>query len=178
MALRAEITTIMLYKPRGIVTSKSDEKGRKTVYDLLPSHFQHLHPVGRLDMASTGLLLMTTDTQLSNFLTDPNNEIPRVYIVSAEGKITDEKINLLMQGIMDRGELLKASSIALRKVSQKETHLIIKLVEGKNREIRRMFEAMGSEVTSLKRIAFGELELGDLAPGQFREVLKREILGN
>ena len=82
---KAASCTIMLYKPRGIVTTKSDEKGRKTVYDLLPPHLQHLHPVGRLDMATTGLLLMTTDTQFSNFLTDPENGIPRIYTVVVKG---------------------------------------------------------------------------------------------
>ena len=173
---RAVSCTIMLYKPRGIVTTKSDEKGRKTVYDLLPAHLQHLHPVGRLDMATTGLLLMTTDTQFSNFLTDPANEIPRIYAISVEGKITDDEIKRLAEGIQDKGQLLKAASITLRKASNKESHLIVELTEGKNREIRRMFEAMGSEVTALKRIAFGKLKLGTLEPGQFREITKKEIL--
>jgi len=168
--------TIMLYKPKGVVTTKSDEKGRKTVYDLLPLHLQHLHPVGRLDMATTGLLLMTTDTQLSNFLTDPDNGIPRIYAVSVKGRITDDQIKRLTQGIEDKGQVLKASSITLRKASNKETHLIVALCEGKNREIRRMFEALSSEVTALKRIAFGKLELGDLTPGEFREVAKKGIL--
>ena len=173
---RAASCTIMLYKPKGIVTTRSDEKARKTVYDLLPAHLQHLHPVGRLDMASTGLLLMTTDTQLSNFLTDPDNEIPRVYTVSVKGLINDDDIKRLSQGIQDKGQLLKASSITLRKASNKESHLIVDLTEGKNREIRRMFETLGSEVTALKRISFGKLKLGTLAPGQFREVAKKEIL--
>ena len=168
--------TIMLYKPRGIVTTKSDEKGRRTVYNLLPAYLQHLHPVGRLDMASCGLLLMTTDTQLSNFLTDPDNAIPRVYAVSVAGRITDDEIKRLSHGIQDKGQLLKATSITLRKASNKESHLIVQLAEGKNREIRRMFEALGSEVTALKRIAFGKLKLGTLSPGQLREVKDKEIL--
>lgn len=167
---RAAACTIMLYKPRGFVTTRSDEKGRKTVYDLLPAHYQHLHPVGRLDMATTGLLLMTTDTQLSNFLTDPENEIPRVYAVSVAGRISDDEIERLSRGIQDKGQVLKTSSITLRKASNKESHLIVELTEGKNREIRRMFEALGTEVTSLKRIAFGKLKLGTLEPGQFREI--------
>ncbi len=173
---RAVLCTIMLYKPRGIVTTKSDEKGRRTVYDLLPAYLQHLHPVGRLDMASCGLLLMTTDTQLSNFLTDPENEIPRIYAVSVTGRITDDKIKRLSEGIQDRGELLKASMITLRKASNKESHLIVELTEGKTREIRRMFEALCFEVTALKRIAFGKLKLGTLEPGQFREVTVKEVL--
>ncbi len=171
---RAISCTIMLYKPRGIVTTKRDEKGRRTVYDLLPAYLQHLHPVGRLDMASCGLLLMTTDTQLSNFLTDPDNEIPRIYAVSVAGRITDEEIKRLSEGIQDKGQLLKASLITLRKASNKESHLIVRLTEGKNREIRRMFEARGSEVTVLKRIAFGKLKLGTLKPGEFREISPAE----
>jgi 23S rRNA pseudouridine2605 synthase len=173
---RAAACTIMMYKPRGVVTTRSDEKGRKTVYDLLPAHLQHLHPVGRLDMASTGLLLMTTDTQLSNFLTDPDNEISRVYAVSVVGKITDKEIKRLSGGIQEKGQLLKASKVSLRKASSKESHLIVELTEGKNREIRRMFEAIGSEVTVLKRIAFGKLKLDALVPGQYWEVTKKEIL--
>jgi 23S rRNA pseudouridine2605 synthase len=173
---RAPACTIMLYKPRGIVTSRSDEKARKTVYDLLPPHLQHLHPVGRLDMASDGLLLMTTDTQLSNSLTDPDNGIPRIYAVSVTGRIGDDDMKRLSEGIEDKGELLKASKVTLRKASNKESHLTIELSEGKNREIRRMFEALGCEVTTLKRIAFGKLKLGTLMPGQFREVANNEIL--
>ena len=173
---RAAACTIMLYKPKGIVTTRADEKGRKTIYDLLPDHLRHLHPVGRLDMASCGLLLMTTDTQLSNFLTDPDNGIPRIYTVSVAGRITDDDIKRLSQGIRDKGQLLKGSAVTLRKVSNKESHLIVELTEGKNREIRRMFETLGSEVISLKRISFGKLTLGNLAPGQIREVNTKEIL--
>ena len=173
---RAVACTIMLHKPRGIVTTRSDEKGRRTVYDLLPAHLQHLHPIGRLDKATSGLLLMTTDTQLSNFLADPGNGIPRIYAVSVSGRIDDGQIKRLTEGISDKGELLKASSITLRKVSNKESHLTLQLTEGKNREIRRMFEALGSEVTALKRIAFGKLKLGTLDPGQFQELTGKEII--
>ena len=168
--------TIMLNKPRGVVTTRSDEKGRRTVYDLLPAHLKHLHPVGRLDMATTGLLLMTTDTQLSNFLTDPENEIPRIYAVSVQGFISDDDIKRLGEGIEDKGQLLKARSVTLRKVCPKESHLIVELTEGKNREIRRMFEALGTEVTALKRVSFGKLKLGTLETGQFQEITKKEII--
>ncbi|MDE1921543.1 MAG: rRNA pseudouridine synthase [Candidatus Omnitrophica bacterium] len=175
-AARARACTIMLYKPKGALTTRSDEKGRKTVYDLLPAHLQHLHPVGRLDMATTGLLLMTTDTRLSDFLTDPRNAIARIYAVTIKGKISDDDVKRLSQGVMDKGELLKAVRIAVRKASNKETHLIVELCEGKNREIRRMIEAVGSEVTALKRISFGKLKLGALEPGEWREIAEEEFL--
>jgi 23S rRNA pseudouridine2605 synthase len=126
-------------------------------------------------MATTGLLLMTTDTQLSNFLTDPSNSIPRIYVVSVKGLMTEDEIKKLTKGIEDKGEILKASSITLRKASNKESHLIVELTEGKNREIRRMFEALGTEVIALKRIAFGKLKLGTLDPGQFREINVKEL---
>ena len=176
LAAKKDSCTIILNKPKGIVTTKSDEKGRRTVFDLLPDHLKHLHPVGRLDMATTGLLIMTTDTQFSNFLTDPGNQIPRIYTVSVTGLITDADLKRLSEGIMDKGELLKPRSITLRKASQKESHLTIELTEGKNREIRRMFEALGSEVTALKRIAFGNLKLGSLEPGLYREITVGAII--
>ncbi len=175
-ASRAKACTIMVNKPRGIVTTKSDEKGRKTVYDLLPAHLRHLHPVGRLDMASSGLLLMTTDTRLSHFLTDPANAIVRVYAATVKGRISEEQIETLCAGIQDQGQLLKAQSMTLRKASGKESHLMVALIEGKNREIRRMFEAMGSEVTALKRVSFGKLSLGRLLPGEFQELDQKEII--
>ena len=118
-ALRAAACTIMMYKPRGIVTTRSDEKQRKTVYDILPVDLRHLHPVGRLDMATSGLLIMTTDTQLSNFLTDPSNAIPRLYAVTVKGRFSEEHAKRLLQGIDDKGELLKARKVDLRKVSNK-----------------------------------------------------------
>lgn len=162
--------TIMLNKPKGYVTTKSDEKGRKTVFDLLPPTLKHLHPVGRLDMATTGLLLMTTDTQMSNFLTDPLNAIPRSYVVTVEGMITDDDLRRLRAGIEDEGEVLKPTAIALRKDSNKESHLTVELCEGKNREIRRMFKAINHEVKALKRVAFGQYQLGDLPLGQLKEI--------
>ncbi|MDP2652920.1 MAG: pseudouridine synthase [Candidatus Omnitrophota bacterium] len=172
---KKEWRTLLLYKPKAVVTTASDEKGRRTVFDLLPAELKHLHPVGRLDMASTGLLLLTNDTKLSAYLTDPSHAVPRVYIVTAEGEVTPEDIHRAEAGVQDQGELLKPSKITLRKSSRKESHLIVELTEGKNREIRRLLESLGHEVTHLKRVAFGGLELGDLPPGQFRDVSKEEI---
>lgn len=167
--------TILLYKPGSVVTTRSDERGRRTVFDLLPENLQSLHPVGRLDMATTGLLLLTNDTELSAYLTDPANAVTRTYAVSVEGKVTDEDVRRLIRGVWDLGELLKPLTLTLRKSSNKESHLIVELAEGKNREIRRMFGSIGHEVTRLKRIAFGPLKLGEMQPGQFRYLTPEEI---
>jgi 23S rRNA pseudouridine2605 synthase len=166
--------TIILNKPGGVVTTRSDEKGRRTVFDLLPPEFKDLHAVGRLDMASTGLLLLTNDTRFSARLTDPANAVPRTYAVTVEGLVTEAELKKAAAGIMDEGELLKPSALTLRKASGKETHLIVELTEGKNRELRRLFAAIGHEVTRLKRISFGTFKLEDLQPGEFRRLSREE----
>lgn len=174
-ALKQIRETILLYKPRSVVTTRSDEHGRRTVFHLLPKELQSLHPVGRLDMATTGLLLLTNDTSFSAYLTDPANAVTRVYAVSVKGKVTGEEAQKLIRGVWDRGEFLKPLKLTLRKFSNKESHLIVELTEGKNREIRRMFECIGHQVTSLKRVAFGALTLGQMQPGQFRYLTSEEI---
>lgn len=166
---------IVLHKPRGYVTTRSDEKGRKTVFDLLPDSLQTLHAVGRLDMHTSGLLLLTNDTRLSSTLTDPVNGIPREYVVSVDGKVSDETLHKLTTGVEDDGELLRATKVGVRKLSGRESHLFVTLQEGKNREIRRLFKAVGHEVTKLKRIAFGPIVLGELASGKYRELTEPEL---
>lgn len=172
---RSADCTVMMYKPKGVVTTKADEKGRPTVFTLLPPEMQALHPVGRLDMASTGLLLLTNDTRLSDFLTDPANGIPRTYVVTIESQLLDHELAQIKDGIMDEGELLKPSQLTLLKASRKESHFLVELTEGKNREIRRIFAFFGHRVRKLKRIAFGPLELGDLAPGAVRPLTEAEM---
>lgn len=172
---RSNWQTIMLYKPKAVVTTRSDERGRRTVFDLLPEELKQLHTVGRLDMATTGLLLLTNDSRLSAYLTDPANAILRTYIVMVEGRVSPEEVHQATQGIWDKGEFLKSSKMVLRKVSNKESHLIMELTEGKNREIRRLFKYLGHEVTRLKRVAFGPFALGKMQPGEFRQLKHEEI---
>lgn len=147
-----------------MVTPRRDPEGRRTIYDVLGDDARGLIAVGRLDLATTGGLLLTTDTQLANWMTDPANEVPRVYVVTVRGEVTPAKLNDL-----------PATRATLRKASSRESHLIVELREGKNRQVRRMFEAIGHEVTRLKRVKLGGLELDALEPGEWREVTRAEL---
>jgi 23S rRNA pseudouridine2605 synthase len=168
---RREWRTIALNKPRGVITTRRDPEGRRTVFDVLGDAGHGLVAVGRLDMASTGLLLLTNDTQLANRLTDPAEALVRRYVVTVRGSVDDASVGRMMKGI----DGLSAKSVVVRKRSARETHLLVELVEGKNREIRRMFTALGHEVTRLMRVAFGPIELGTLPPGKWRELSPDEF---
>jgi 23S rRNA pseudouridine2605 synthase len=165
--------TIAFSKPRGVVTTRRDPEGRRTVFDVLGEEGRGLVAVGRLDMASTGLLLLTTDTQLAAWLTDPANGVVRRYIVTVRGAIADRRVQALVDGI----DGLRARSVDVLKRSARETHLAIELTEGRNREIRRLLNAVGHDVTRLLRVAFGPIELGTLQPGRWRNVSREEIDG-
>jgi 23S rRNA pseudouridine2605 synthase len=170
-AARRAWRTIMFHKPRGVVTTKRDPQGRRTVFDVLGADAASLVAVGRLDLASSGLLLLTNDTGLAHRLTDPANAIVRRYSVTVRGRLTDDKAKCLEAGV----DGMRAQSVVVRKRSGRETHLIVELTEGKNREIRRLCAAVRHEVIKLKRIAFGNLELGDLQPGEWRQVARAEM---
>lgn len=172
---RPQPVTILLHKPRGVVTTRSDPEDRPTVYGCLEGLEAHVVPVGRLDAATSGLLLLTNDTRFADWMTDPRNEVPRVYLVTVRGELADETARRLEEGVEESGERLAARSVAVRKRSRRETHLIVELTEGKNREIRRMLKAVGHEVTRLKRVSFGGLELGDLEPGRWRVIPESEL---
>jgi len=171
---RAPWRMIALNKPRQVVTTRSDPQGRTTVYDLLEDLDTRVVPIGRLDYSSNGLLLFTNDTRLANWLTDPGTKIVRRYVVTVRGELSDEAIRMLEAGVVDRGDTLKAATITLLKRSKRETHAMVELTEGKNREIRRMMQSSGHDVTRLTRVAFGGLELGRLASGKWREVSPQE----
>lgn len=167
--------TLLLHKPRGVVTTRRDPQGRRTIYDVIGEEGRGLIAVGRLDLATSGLLLLTSDTQLADWITDPVNEVPRVYAVTVRGCVTSEEASQLRSGLVSRTERLSAHIVTIRKSSSRETHLTVELREGRNREVRRLFEAIGHEVTRLKRIRLGGLELGTLEPGEWRSVSRREI---
>jgi 23S rRNA pseudouridine2605 synthase len=165
---------VAFHKPRGLVTTRRDPEGRPTVFDHLGEAARGLVAVGRLDRASTGLLLLTNDTALAHRLTDPASALVRRYVVTARGRVDEATARRLEAGldtvIAGRRVHLAADRIVVLKVSARESHLRIDLTEGKNREIRRLLEAAGHEVTRVHRVAFGPYELGDLPPGRSREV--------
>ncbi|HEX8027384.1 MAG TPA: pseudouridine synthase [Vicinamibacterales bacterium] len=167
--------TILLHKPRGYVTTRSDPEGRPTVYDLLTDLPERVVPVGRLDLATSGLLLLTSDTQFGNWLTDPLSGLPRIYLVTVENRATPEIAAALVQGIVVDGERLRATAATIRKASARESHLVVTLTEGKNREIRKLLSAAGFPVKRLRRVQFGGLELGGLAPGKWRRLSNGEL---
>jgi 23S rRNA pseudouridine2605 synthase len=165
---------ILFHKPTGVVTTRRDPDGRSTVYDVIGDAARGLVPVGRLDLATSGLLILTNDTQLAHRITDPANAVPRVYIVTVRGGVTDEERARLEAGFVSDGDRLRASAAIVRKRSRRESHLTLELHEGKNREVRRLCEGIGHEVTRLKRVRVGGLELGALGVGQWRELTRSE----
>ena len=168
----AEKIYLMLNKPRGFVCTVNDERNRKTVIDLLGENFsERVFPVGRLDLNSEGLLILTNDGELTNALIHPKFEVEKIYRAKISGDITDEKLNLLRNGIeLDDGLTAPAKIQMLG-----ENSVEITIHEGRNRQIRRMFAAVGCDVKKLRRIKFAGLELKNLPVGKFRALSAEEI---
>ena len=171
----SKMTYIMLYKPKGCITSVRDDKGRKTVYDYLDVEVPHLVPVGRLDYDTEGLLLLTNDGELANRLTHPSGEVPKTYLVRAEGQFPEHILAKLRKGVEIDGAKTKRSKVKLLEQDEKEGKLLVTITEGRNRQIRRMFEAVERNVVFLKRMAIGELRLGGLARGKWRYLRDEEV---
>ncbi len=165
----------ILNKPKGYICSVSDDKGRKTVMDLMPQNVGRIYPVGRLDYDSEGLLIMTTDGDLAQKLMHPSNEVSKTYLVKIEGTITESDLNPLRSGIEIDGYVTKKSKAHIVETNKKYTKIHITVTEGKNREIRKMFAAIGKEVVLLKRIKIGELSLRGLDRGAYLKLTAREI---
>lgn len=165
----------MLNKPKGYICSVSDEKGRKTVLDLMPSGVGRIYPVGRLDYDSEGLLILTSDGELAQKLTSPANGIPKTYLVKVEGTLTESDLNPIRSGIEIDGYMTRKCKAHIVETNKKYTKVHIVLTEGKNREIRKMFAAIGREVELLKRIKVGELTLKGLDRGAYRKLSAAEI---
>ena len=164
---------LAMHKPAGYVTSRRDERGRSTVYDLLPADYagDWLFPVGRLDRDSEGLLLFTSDGAWSNRLTEPRSSIPKVYRVRLDARATDEALQRFRDGILLDGVVTRPATV----VEEGGRWYRVTLTEGRNRQIRRMFRALGYRVERLVRVAIGALVLDDLAPGQVRSIHAGDI---
>jgi 23S rRNA pseudouridine2605 synthase len=171
----AEKVYWMVNKPRGIVTTAADEKGRATIYSLLPRGVAWMGPVGRLDMASEGLLLLTNDTEWAARITAPESHVAKTYHVQIGAVADGSLLARLETGVVESGELLKARSVKLLRSGEKNSWIEVILDEGKNRQIRRMLDACGMEVLRLIRVAIGPVKLGDLEKGKAKELTREEV---
>jgi 23S rRNA pseudouridine2605 synthase len=169
---------LALYKPSGVVTTRRDERGRKTVYDLLPPGLPWVFPAGRLDADSEGLLILTNDAQLAVRLTEPEHHVSKTYRVTINGTPTVESLKQLRRGIMLADGPTRPVRVRVRRRQAKTTIVDMVLTEGRNRQIRRMWRALGHRVRRLVRIAIGGLELGELPSGACRtlDAAERECL--
>jgi 23S rRNA pseudouridine2605 synthase len=165
---------LMMNKPRGLVTTSSDEKGRPTVYSLLTPQLPWIAPVGRLDQASEGLLLFTNDSEWAAKVTAPDSHLPKTYRVQVDAVASSATLIQLCNGVTARGEQLRALHVTVVRTGQKNSWLDITLDEGRNRHIRRMFAALGIEVLRLMRISIGPIQLGDLKKGEVRRLTTEE----
>lgn len=166
---------VMFNKPKGCVTTKNDEKGRKTVFDYIDITSPRLFPIGRLDYDSEGLLLLTNDGDLANKITHPSFEITKTYIVKVRGEMPEHKLAQLRKGVLVDGVVTKRSKVKLLEYVDGISRLEVTISEGRNRQVRKMFEAVEREVIFLKRVAVGELRLGGLSRGGYRYLNEYEI---
>lgn len=166
----------LLNKPKGYLSTVSDEKGRRTVLDLMPDTVGRIYPVGRLDYDSEGLLILTTDGELAQRLTHPSNEVPKTYLVKIDGTLKESDLNPLRSGIeIEGGYVTKKCKAHIVETNKQYTKIHMTITEGKNREIRKMFAAIGREVVLLKRIKVGELTLRGLDRGSWRKLSRQEV---
>jgi 23S rRNA pseudouridine2605 synthase len=166
---------VVLHKPRGCVCSKKDEHDRMTVYDLLPKEWQIVNSVGRLDFASEGLLFLTNDGDFALHLTHPRYGVRKRYVVTVEGKVDDEMLKRFTSGIFLDGEKLKAERAWIISATKSESVVELELAEGKNREVRRLFESQGLIVRRLIRTQVGKIKLAELKVGKWRTLTPTEI---
>ena len=170
-------TYVMLHKPKGYITSVSDEKGRKTVFELVKNTNVRLFPVGRLDYDTEGLLLLTNDGELCEKLTHPSHQVGKTYVAKIEGEISEDEVKRMRAGlVIDEGEAAtKRSSVDVLEKGEGFTKLELVIYEGRNRQIRKMFEAVDKKVIFLKRTAIGEIRLGGLSRGEYRYLNERDL---
>ena len=175
--LEEEKRYVLYHKPAGEVTTVSDEKGRETVMDRFRDFPVRLYPVGRLDYDSEGLLLLTNDGELAQRLTHPSCEVDKVYLARVTGNPSNEAIDRLRRGVYMEGDERKTYPAEVRVVRDESlfSDIVVTIHEGRNRQVRRMFDSVGHKVLLLRRIRFGSLELGSLRRGEWRELTQAEI---
>ena len=166
----------LLNKPRGVVTTTSDDKNRKTVVDLIEVPTR-IYPVGRLDYDTTGVLILTNDGNLTNGLTHPSSNIDKVYIAKVKGIVTGEDLRKLSIGVLVDGKKTSRAKAKLKKIDKKKETSIVELTihEGRNHQVKKMFEAIGYEVLKLKREKFAFLDVKSLKPGEYRNLTIKEV---
>jgi pseudouridine synthase len=165
----------IMNKPKGYVCTVKDDKGRKTVMDLLPANIKRLFPVGRLDYDTEGLLILTNDGDLTFKLTHPKNEVPKTYLVKTEKPVSDEDLSKLRSGVVVDGVKTKKCNVRLIETTKTGSKLHVTITEGRNRQVRKMFEAVNNCVDFLKRIKIGDLTLTGLDRGEVRQLSAREV---
>ena len=166
----------LLNKPRGVVTTTKDEHHRKTVVDLIPTNTR-IYPVGRLDYDTTGALLLTNDGEFANILMHPNDKVEKVYMAKLNGIIKGEQINQLKDGVEIDGQTVQAARVKLKKVNDKNNTCMVQITihEGKNHQVKKMFESVGYSVEKLKREKVAFFNLKDLQSGEYRKLTPKEV---
>jgi len=165
----------LLYKPKGYLTTYKDPEGRPTIYDLISGVGVWVFPAGRLDLDSSGLLILTNDTQFAERLTNPEHKVPKTYQVKASTLLSDAHIERLRKGVTLNDGPTRPALVNRLRDSEKYTVIEITITEGRNRQVRRMLEAVGSKVLELVRTAIGDVQIGDLAIGACRPLTEREV---
>jgi 23S rRNA pseudouridine2605 synthase len=166
---------ILLYKPTGYITTFKDPEGRPTVYDLIGDVDTFVSPAGRLDLDTSGLLILTNDTRFAEQLTNPDHKIAKSYLVKCADLVPDEALDRLRQGVELSDGPTRPAAVKRVRDSGKYSHIEIRITEGRNRQVRRMVEAIGSKVLKLVRTGIGPIEIGDLKIGQWRSLTEREM---
>lgn len=176
VSLPEDYTYLMMHKPKGYLTTVSDDRDRKTVMELLPNEYKNLMPVGRLDYNSEGLLLFTNDGNVAQKLMRPNKKIVKTYSVKVEGEVSKEDAEEMMKGVeLIDGTKFKECNIVIKEIKDRKTKLEVQIHEGKNREIRKIFDKFGYNVIFLKRVSIGNIKLGGLTRGTCRLLNTKEI---
>src|SRR4051794_15332426 len=167
---REERTYLLLHKPAGYITTYRDPQQRPTIYDLLPDRERYLFPVGRLDLDTSGLLILTNDTQFAERLTNPEYHVPKTYLVNASRPLSDEDLEKLRRGLELRDGPTRPADVTRLRESGGKTVFEITITEGRNRQVRRMVEALGAKVLKLVRVAIGPLRIGEMQIGSVRDL--------